>query len=177
MAQGVKNYIGQARRLCLLVNPSEFFIDDNIRVVFRNILVSDMNTLPSQPRNLTHSQGAGKRKIDCDKQLSVGAVVQSLPDNIYCPDCPYLLFLFRQQHIIKGIFGNHVPANRLPEGTVHDLTDFLNRAGRQGLCPDLAEGCVDWRCLLKYKKKVIHDPAVDVLDVILTQDWIDIVVN
>ncbi len=74
-------------------------------------------------------------------------------------------------------FGNHVPANCLPEGTVHDLTDLLNRTGWQSLCPGLAELRIDWRCLLKFQNKAIHDPAVDLLDVILTQDWIDIVVN
>ena len=74
-------------------------------------------------------------------------------------------------------FGNHVPANRLPEGTVHDLADFLNRTGRQGLCPSLSELRIDWRRFLEFQDKAVHNPAIDVLDVILTQDWIDIVVN
>ena len=60
---------------------------------------------------------------------------------------------------------------------MHDFTDLLNRTGRQSFCPSLAELRIDWRRFLEFQNKAVHNPAIDVLDVILTQDRIDIVVN
>ena len=99
--------------------------------------------------------------------------VGSLPLSI----CPYFLFLFWEQHIVKRVLWHHIPSHSLAERTVHHLADFLNRTWRQGFCPSFPIRSTDRRGFLEFGNKSIDNATADILNIILSENRIDVVLN
>ena len=73
----------------------------------------NMDVFPGQPQDFTHTQRAGKGKVHCHIELAVRAFVQGKTDHIRCPDIPFRILRFREDHIVKGISCNDFPSYRL----------------------------------------------------------------
>ena len=59
-------------------------------------------------------------------ELAVRAFVQGKTNHICCPDIPFRILRFREDHIVKGISYNDFPAYRLLKRTPQELDDLFN---------------------------------------------------
>ena len=113
--------------------PCQLLVDVDIGVIRRNIFIGNMDVLPGQPQDFTHTQRAGEGKVHCYIELAVRAFVQGKTDHIRRPDIPFRILRFREDHIVKGISCNDFPAYRLLKRTPQELDDLFN-----GLVTDIS---------------------------------------
>jgi len=106
--------------------PRQLLVDVDIGVIRRNIFIGNMDVLPGQSQDFTHTQRTGKGKVHCYIEFAVRAFVQGKTDHIRRPDIPFRILRFREDHIVKGISCNDFPSYRLLKRTPQELDDLFN---------------------------------------------------
>ena len=110
----------------LLGSARQLFVDVDIGVVRGNIFILDMDVLPSQPQNLTHSQRASKREIHGNIELAVLALIQRQANRVGIPDVPLFINGLGKNRIFKRILANQFPTHSLLECTTQELDDLFD---------------------------------------------------
>ena len=85
-----------------------------------------MNVIPCQADNLANPQGAGKRKVDCDIQSSVFALVECFANGSSIPYFTRFALDFRKRCVFKGVLCDNVPAHSLTESTAQQFVDAFD---------------------------------------------------
>ena len=114
--------------------PRQLLVDIDTGIVISNILVRDMDIVPGQPQDLTHSQRAGKGQVHSHIELAVRTLVQRGADHIGGPNIPLLILRLGKDHIFKGVLGDQLPPYCLLEGAAQELDDLLNGGVSDQVC-------------------------------------------
>ena len=140
----------------LLVNTGQLLFNPDEGIIPSDFFIRYMNTVPCKASDFAHPHGAGKGQVDCNIQLSIRAVVESISNNISSPDSSDLFLPLGQDCILKGIFSNNVPADSLVKCTAHQLNNLFNGAWRNKVCPCMSVWSFDWRRFLQPLDELIH---------------------
>ena len=137
----------------------------------------NVNTVPSKPQKLAHSQGTGEGKVNGQTKNIIVTGFQSLLEHFCCPDIPGLVFFFRQRSVLHRVSGHQFPLDRLIESISQCLVNLSDSMRSQIFCTGfyiLRRNRFDRK---QISVILVHDSRRDILQLHITDEGTNIVCN